>query len=128
VIWIMVRLRAGLGTALNARQGTQGLDSTIGGLQGLYSPNSPYAQQLQQQLERSDAASGRRSQYGTRSVELQARLADSAARMAPSLANMYQQRYNMQNQQTMGYLGAAKAVGAFDPNNYKKLYDMYNSY
>jgi len=51
-------------------------------LAGLYTQNSPYAQQLAQQLARADAAKGRRSQYGTRNVELQARLADINSRNA----------------------------------------------
>lgn len=51
-------------------------------LAGLYTQDSPYAQQLAQQLARADAAKGRRSQYGTRNVELQARLADINSRNA----------------------------------------------
>jgi len=45
----------------------------------LFSPNSPYAQQLRQQLERRDAAAGRRSQYGTRETELAAALSRNQA-------------------------------------------------
>lgn len=51
-------------------------------LAGLYTQDSPYAQQLAQQLARADAAKGRRSQYGKRNVELQARLADINSRNA----------------------------------------------
>lgn len=58
-------------------------------LSSMYGPNSPYAQQLQQQLMRRDAAAGRRSQYGPREVELQARLADVNSRMAPTLQSLY---------------------------------------
>lgn len=54
-------------------------------LSGMFGPNSAYAQQLRQQLDRRDAAAGRRSQYGPREVELQAKLAELAARTAPSL-------------------------------------------
>lgn len=60
-----------------------------GNLSSMYGPNSPYAQQLQQQLMRRDAAAGRRSQYGPREVELQARLADVNSRMAPTLQSLY---------------------------------------
>lgn len=59
-----------------------------GGLQSLYTQDSPYAQMLRQQLVRKDAASGRRSQYGGREVELQARLAELNSRNAPTLANL----------------------------------------
>jgi hypothetical protein len=61
------------------------------GLANLYSPNSPYAQSMRQQLERKDAAAGRRSQYGPREAELAARLTDSQARMAPTLNSLYNQ-------------------------------------
>jgi hypothetical protein len=62
-------------------------------LESLYGPNSPYAAQLRQQLERKDAASGRRSQYGPREVELQARLAEMYSKAAPSFMQA-----NIQNQ------------------------------
>jgi hypothetical protein len=58
-------------------------------LQNLYGPNSPYAQQMRQRMERQDAAAGRRSQYGTRETELAAKMADTQARMAPQLQNLY---------------------------------------
>lgn len=73
-------------------------------LSSLYSPNSPYAQQLQQTLMRSDAASGRRSQVGPRSVELQARLADLNSRNAPELARLYASQQNNQGQQLQSLL------------------------
>lgn len=56
-------------------------------LSNLFGPSSSYAQQLREQLERKDAAAGRRSQYGTREVELQARLAGLAAQYAPGMNN-----------------------------------------
>lgn len=61
-----------------------------------YGPNrAAYGQQLQQQLARRDAASGRRSDYGGRAVELQAKLADLDSRNAPMMAQL-------SNQSTMG--------------------------
>ena len=66
----------------------------LGGLQGLYSQNSPYAQQMRQSLQRRDAAGGRRSQYGPREVELQAKLAQMASSQIPAM-NQLQQRQNM---------------------------------
>lgn len=59
-----------------------------GGLQNMFSPDSAYAQQMGQQLARRDAAAGRRSQYGPRSVELQARLAELNSRNAPTIQNL----------------------------------------
>lgn len=81
----------GLFQALQQRRRTKGL---AGQLSGLYGPNSPYAQNLRQQLLRKDAAGGRRSQYGAREVDFQARMADINSRMAPTL--------NTLNQQTAG--------------------------
>lgn len=63
-----------------------------GQLSGLYGQNSPYAQQLQKTLQRQDAASGRRSNYAGRGVELQARLAENNSRLAPTLMNLESQR------------------------------------
>jgi hypothetical protein len=68
-------------------------------LSDLYGPDSPYARQLRQQLERRDAASGRRSQYGAREVELQAKLADQYGRHAPALQNSNLQRDQFAAQQ-----------------------------
>jgi hypothetical protein len=62
----------------------------IQNLGSMYGPNSPYAQQLRQQLERKDAAAGRRSQYGPREVQLQAALADKAAGVSDSMARLAQ--------------------------------------
>ena len=56
---------------------------------GLYGNNSAYEKALRQQLERRDAAAGRRSQYGPREVELQAALAKLASNQTDSLANLY---------------------------------------
>lgn len=85
-------LAAGLGSMYLGGKAMSGINGQIGNLNSLYAPNSPYAQQMQQALERQDAASGRRSQYGTRSVELQAALANAASRNAPMLSNLYQQQ------------------------------------
>lgn len=73
-------------------------------LNSLYGQNSPYAQQLSQTLMRQDAAAGRRSQVGPRSVELQARLADLNSRNAPELAKLYGSQQNNQAQMLMSML------------------------
>lgn len=58
-------------------QQTQGtLENQLNAGLQQYAPGSAYEQQLRKTLERQDAAAGRRSQYGAREVELQARLAD----------------------------------------------------
>lgn len=69
-------------------------------LNDLYSPNSPYAQQLRQQLERRDAAAGRRSQYGNRETELMANLAQAhgQALTSPGYNQAMGNRERTQNQ------------------------------
>lgn len=49
-------------------------------ISGLFGPNSPYAQQMQETLARKDAAVGRNSQYGTRATQLAAALTEAQAR------------------------------------------------
>jgi len=88
-----------------------------GGLRDMYGPNSAYSQQLMKQLTRQDAASGRRSQYGSRNVELQARLADLNSRNAPQLANLS----NMKDSGTMGMFNSMLNLGAmFGPESFSK--------
>lgn len=65
------------------RQYQNQMNDQVRRLSDLYSSNSPYAQQLRQELERKDAASGRRSQYGQRETQLQAMLAEKQAGLAP---------------------------------------------
>lgn len=72
-----------------AQKATKG---QISNLEQLFAPNSAYAQDMRQQLERRDAAAGRRSQYGNREVELQAKLATLAAAQAPQIQKLYDQR------------------------------------
>jgi hypothetical protein len=64
----------------------------INNLNQLFSPNSAYAQDMRKQLERRDAAAGRRSQYGGREVELQAKLATLAAQQAPQIQSLTNQK------------------------------------
>jgi len=112
------------------------LGGLAGGLAGMYMAsqgakdqknvaNSAAAQQLRQQLDRRDAASGRRSQYGPREVELQAKLAQMQAQYAPGLMNAstsannqamlaQQARRQQQNAQLNNLLQLGQKSGAFD--------------
>lgn len=80
---------ANLGMAYNTNRT---LGNQINTLEGLFGQNSAYATQMRQQLERRDAAAGRRSQYGNREVELQAALAGNAAKLQPGLQQLYSQK------------------------------------
>lgn len=94
-------------TAINNNaQGMQFAQQQAQQLADMYGPNSPYAQQLRQGLERKDAAAGRRSQYGPREVELQARLAEMQSRNAPNILNANKQFMDA-NQSGVGYGNAA---------------------
>lgn len=89
------QLAAGLGGMYMANRQAGDAGAAASGIQSgvnqqlsdMFGPNSAYAQQLRKELERKDAASGRRSQYGAREVELQAKLAQMQAQYAPSLMN-----------------------------------------
>lgn len=88
---------AGLGQIWNRYGAAKEYKNQGQQLQDLYGPNSAYSQQLQQSLLRQDAQRGRRSQFGTRNVELQARLADLASRNAPQLQNLTRARSDEKN-------------------------------
>lgn len=95
----------------------------------MYGPDSPYAKQLRQQLERKDAASGRNSQYGPREAQLQALLADKAAGTAGTIGQLTQQsqklndqRTQQRNQQLGILLGMGQRSGLFNG-----LSGMFNS-
>lgn len=91
----------------------------------MFSPNSPYAQQMQQTLARQDAAAGRNSQGGTRAVQLAAALTQAQAQAmgnsnyahaatatpgANALNNVFAQFGNPQGLQQLGQFGS----GAFN--------------
>ena len=91
------------------------LQGQITNLQQLFGPNSAYATQLKQELERKDAAAGRRSQYGPREVELQARLAQLASGQAGTLNQLYNQQNSNRNLMLSSLLNngaVSKGVGS----------------
>lgn len=75
---LMSLARSGVGAYQNWRQ-QQAYNDYRNQIDQEFSPNSPYAQQMAQTLARQDAAAGRNSQYGTRSVQLAAALAQAHA-------------------------------------------------
>ena len=91
------QLGAGLGQIYNRYNTSKEYSNQGKQLQDLYGPNSAYSQQLQQSLLRQDASRGRRSQFGTRNVELQARLADLASRNAPQLQQLTKAKSDERN-------------------------------
>lgn len=90
-------LGAGLGQIWNRYGAAKEYGNQGKQLASLYGPDSAYAQQLRQSLARQDASRGRRSQVGTREVELQARLADLASRNAPQLQQLTKAKSDEKN-------------------------------
>lgn len=107
-----------LGNLYLRNQATKQAESNVQDLGAMFGPNSAYAQQLRQQLDRRDAKAGRRSQYGPREVELQAKLAEMAANYGPRMAqqNMAAQQAAQQRRaQNLSALYAlGRSSGAFD--------------
>jgi len=127
--------------AQNSQQTQQALQSQMSGLQNMYAPDSPYAKQLAQQLARQDAKAGRNSQYGTRAVELQARLAAMAPTVANSMSSLGQasnltntqaQTANQNKQVVQGQLLTQllgdKNVQGLGQQAYSGLKSMYNDW
>jgi len=127
--------------AQNSQQTQQALQSQMSGLQNMYAPDSPYAKQLAQQLARQDAKAGRNSQYGTRAVELQARLAAMAPTVANSMSSLGQasnltntqaQTANQNKQVVQGQLLTQllgnKDVQGLGQQAYSGLKSMYNDW
>jgi hypothetical protein len=111
-----------LGTLYGYNRANSNLKQQQKSLGSLFSPNSPYAQQLRQGLERKDAAAGRRSQYGPREVQLQAELARLNAGNAPALAQLGGARDTNRQQMMMGLLGLLSQSGGL-----KSLEDMFSN-
>ena len=71
-------------------------------LAGMFGPKSGVATEMRSQLERKDAAAGRRSQYGPREVQLMAELTRLRAQAEPSYMNAEVAAANAANQGAMG--------------------------
>ena len=112
-----------LGGIYAGYKGQQQMGDMLGGLQSLYSQNSPYSQMLQQQLARRDAASGRRSQYGPRNVELQAKLAQMASSQIPAMSQLAQNQSIARNAMLQQGIGLLNKTGALK-SGWQTLQDL----
>lgn len=83
-------------------------------MESMFGAGSKTAATLRTQLERKDAASGRRSQYGPREVELLARLAQLRAQAEPSYMN--------------AEIAAANAANQHAAQMYSTQQQAYNNY
>ena len=116
---------AGLGGMYQANEAARQSGELSRTLGGLYGQDSPYAQALREQLARKDAAAGRRSQYGPREVELQAKLANMYAQTAPQTIAAQKAERLASNQRLNALLGLGKETGAL-PWARQKLSDLWN--
>jgi hypothetical protein len=87
----------GINDYKNSKEDAEWWKSQIDTLQGMYRPGTPEAEQMRQKMEARDAASGRRSQYGIREVNLATNLAERRAGIMTSagyqnMANAYRNR------------------------------------
>jgi hypothetical protein len=94
--------------AYQRNQNAKALQPQINALNNMYQPGSPEALQMQKELDARDAAAGRRSQYGTRSVELNADLAKQRAGILTSPGYL-----NLQSARMGSTSGAYKGLGDF---------------
>lgn len=97
------------------------LDSQIQYLADMYNPDGVVSQQMARAMAAKDAKAGRNSQYGQRSANLQAQLAQGASTNAARIAQLMQQKQQSEIQQQQiraGQLGSlfdlAKRTGAVD--------------
>ncbi len=70
-----------------ANKAASQMQANIPDLNSMFGPNSAAYGRVKQELDRKDAAAGRRSQYGNRAVDLEARMAQMMGQYAPGIAN-----------------------------------------
>lgn len=94
-------LGAGWGSSRTADAGkdmTAWLNSQQAKIDNLYAPGSPEYDYLMQEMSRKDAAAGRNSQYGPRSVDLAAKIAgikaDNTAKLTTGIGHTYASALN----------------------------------
>lgn len=93
-------------------------------LAALSDPNSAYMQNARTQIERKDAAAGRRSQWGEREVQLQGTLADYVGRYAPGLNNSITGARNQISQNNQGLASLFANTNAVPDRNTQTLVQL----
>lgn len=91
------------------------LDAQQAKIDGLYAPGSPEYNQLWEEMSRKDAAAGRNSQYGPRSVDFAAKIAttkaDQTQRFTTGVSKAYADALNQQASSPTGLLSALQRNG-----------------
>jgi hypothetical protein len=108
----------------------QFINSNMQKVENLYKPGSPEYNALWEQMSRQDAAAGRNSQYGPRSVDLAAKIAEIKAnniarmtgQLAPSMSGAL-------NQNAGKYSGLAAGLGSlFGGGGVQNISSLLNSF
>lgn len=97
----------------NTQQNQAYYQDVINKLNSMYAPGSPEEQLLRGRIEAQDAAAGRRSQYGTREVNLAGQIAQQRANIMsnPTYGNYVNSVTGANSNQYTGLLGALGAAG-----------------
>jgi len=129
-----MKLLPGLGSLYLQNKSADQYGQQANDLASLYGQDSPYSQMLRQQLLRQDARAGRRSQYGGREVELQAKLAQLNSQNAPQIAKFQNAALQRRAQQLMQLSAmyrspeGQKLGGAIGSGLQNMYYDAMNAY
>lgn len=97
-----------------ANRARRDMKDQIRGLGSMFGQDSSYATTMRNQLNRRDAAGGRRSQYGPREVELQAKLAEMGQRNIPALQQLYSGQQAQQAMMMRNLLQLGNQTGLFN--------------
>lgn len=98
-------IASGINGTMNASDLKGANAEALSQLNQMFTPDGAYAKELRNQLERKDAAAGRRSQYGTRETQLMAQLAKEKAAVMTSPA--YQNYLTGSNRSAYGPVAGA---------------------
>lgn len=105
-----LKIGGSIADAIGARQAQKAIQNNINTLNDMYSAQSPYAEEMRRQLARKDAARGRRSQYGTREVQL----ANALTQQKASILNnpYYLQQLGASSNSTLPYGSIARGLAS----------------
>lgn len=95
----------------NANQQKDLWDKQFASIDQMFSPDSPYAKQMEETLARKDSAAGRNSQYGPRAQALAADLTGQKARMVNDLNNIISKQQDMMQSRASDVAAILQSTG-----------------
>jgi hypothetical protein len=106
-----LKMLGGLNDLYQNKQAATMYQGNLNTINNMYMPGTPEYEYMKQQMERQDAAKGRRSQYGVRMTDLAAKTAQM--RMNALTSGGYQQSMMGANKSNSGaYAGIAAGLGS----------------